>query len=123
MGRGMNKLELGLPVRYETTREFALYIGVSWAERRLRRRRALLILIVEVGPVVGELRSFGERYRASAPAWRRGNRLSHNRLCEGQSSTYTLVAPSPFATPILLCPLGWVRALLGCLCSYHLSAC
>ena len=32
MGRGMNDFELGLPVRYEITREFALYIGVSWAD-------------------------------------------------------------------------------------------
>ena len=87
MGRGRNKLEFGLRLRYEITRAFALYIGVSWAdtfgqtaefariEHEVGRTSASVSAcaagmrgIVEVGPVVGKSNSFGEGYRASAPA-------------------------------------------------------
>lgn len=33
IGRGFNDTELGLRLRYEIQREFAPYIGVSWAGR------------------------------------------------------------------------------------------
>ena len=33
IGRGLNDIELGLRLRYEITREFAPYMGVSWQKR------------------------------------------------------------------------------------------
>lgn len=33
VGRGVNDIELGLRLRYEITREFAPYVGVSWQNR------------------------------------------------------------------------------------------
>ena len=86
MGRGRNKLEFGLRLREEITRAFALYIGVSWADT-VGQTAEFTRIEHEVGRTSAsvsarcwyerncgsrssgrELRSFGEGYRASAPA-------------------------------------------------------